>query len=148
MKESFDYKEVPEGYAHCLNTQCPCSSDCLRYKIGAIVSDDTTHIKVVNPKYVKKQKECPYFQPDELVCYAYGISHLYDGLLHTTYIKIKKALREYFGHNAYYRIYNKIYPVKAKDQAFIRELFQKEGVEFEPVFDEYIERYDFFSSEE
>lgn len=143
MKKDFDYKEVPQGYLHCLDAECPHSSECLRFKIGAIVNEFVTDFSIVNPKYVEKQEECPYFQPDELVRYACGISHLYDGLLHTTYVKIKKKVHDYFGHTQYYRIQNKTRLITPKDQAVIREIFNEEGMSTVPVYDEYFENYDF-----
>ena len=30
--KEFDYDSVPQGFAHCLNEQCPQSADCLRRK--------------------------------------------------------------------------------------------------------------------
>lgn len=145
MKEYLDYKEVPRGYLHCLNAGCIRSADCLRFKAGAIADEDITSFSILNPAYAKKQNECHFFQSDEKVRYAYGISHLYDGLLHTIYIKLKKAVYNHFGHNTYYRIYRKEYPLRPQDQAAIRKLFLKEGIETEPVYDEYVERYEFQS---
>ncbi len=120
------------------------ASGCLRFKAGAHVSKDVPYFSIINAAYAGEQKECRYFQPDCLVRYALGINHLYDNLPHTKYSKIKKAIHDHFGHTHYYRIYNKQRPIKPEDQAFIRELFIKEGIETEPLFDEYTERYDFF----
>ncbi len=144
MNEKFDYKEVPDGYLHCLNAQCVKSSDCLRFKAGTHVSNEVKYFLIINAANANEQKECSYFQPDRLVRCALGITHLYDNLPHTKYTKIKKAIHDHFGHSHYYRIYNKKYFIKPEDQVFIRELFVKEGIESEPLFDEYIERYDFF----
>jgi hypothetical protein len=148
MKKDFDYKDVPQGYLHCLHAGCPRSADCLRFKVGAAVHEDIPYFSILNPAYVTKQKECNFFQPDELVRCAYGISHLYDNLLHKQYLKIKKIIHDYLGHSHYYRVRNKLLPIKPEEQAFIRELFIKEGIETEPLFDEYVEHYDFsFSGE-
>lgn len=144
MRADFDYKEVPQDYIHCLNGQCPQSSDCLRFKIAAVASKEVPYFSTMNPVYVDEQKECPYFHPDLLIRYASGITRLYDDLTHIKYVKIKKAIHNYLGHSRYYRIYNKLLFIKPEEQDFIRELFIKENVGAEPLFDEYVERYDFF----
>lgn len=143
MKERFDYKEVPEYYLHCLHAQCPRSSDCLRYKAAVLAGKEVAYFKTVNPVWADEQEECRYFHPARLTRYASGITRLYNDLPHTKYLKIKKIVHNYFGHTHYYRIYNKLRFIKPEDQTFIRELFMKEGIETEPLFDEYVEKYDF-----
>ncbi|MDH8701212.1 hypothetical protein M2138_000551 [Dysgonomonadaceae bacterium PH5-43] len=144
MKEEFDYKEVPQSYVHCLNAVCKKSDSCLRFKVGQAIPDEVSVFKIVNPSPVNKsESECRYFEPIKKLRYALGISHLYDDLPHTKYNRIKKAIHRYLEHNRYYRIYNKEYLITPEQQEFIRDLFRKEGIEKEPVFDEYIERYNF-----
>ncbi len=147
MKENFDYKEVPQNYLHCLNTSCSRASDCLRFRVGTCVDKETSYFTIVNPTH-SAEKACTYFQLDSLIRYAVGITHLYERLPLEKYRKIKKLIHNYFGHSHYYRIYNKLRFINPRDQAFIRELFIKEGIEFEPAFDDYVERYDFFHVEE
>ena len=146
MKENFDYNEVPQNYLHCLNASCRYSADCLRFKIGTLVNNKVASFAIVNPAYIAEQEECLYFQPDSLIRYAFGITHLYDNLPHTLYPKIKKQIYNHFGHSYYYRIRKKILPIKPEDQDFIRKLFIKAGIDAEPVFDEYREQYDFFQN--
>lgn len=143
MEKNFNYKNAPQGYLHCLNESCEKSSECLRYQVGKYIDNDTPYHRLINNAYVIKHKKCDYFQVDELLRHAYGITHLYDNLPHNKYQKIKKAVHEYFGHAYYYLIYNKLRPVKPKDQDFIREQFLKAGIKEEPLFDEYREEYDF-----
>ena len=144
MKEKFNDNDVPQNYAHCLNAQCSCAADCLRFQVGSYALNDVSHFTIVNPTY-NAEKGCPFFQIKHTIRFASGITHLYDELTHEKYRKIKKSVYNYFGHSQYYRIYNKKRLIEPDDQAFIRNLFAREGIANEPLFDEYIERYDFFS---
>ena len=38
--KEFDYDSVPQGFAHCLNEQCPQSADCLRRKAALHIPTD------------------------------------------------------------------------------------------------------------
>lgn len=116
MKENFTYRDVPKGYLHCQNAECSRSSECLRFKAGSIVNESAESISIVNPQYVEKQKKCKYFQLNQPVRFAYGISHLYDDLSHTKYPKIKKAIHDYFGHDYYLSDFDKeVKRIKGKD---------------------------------
>ena len=144
MNDDFNYKQVPRNYTHCLNAQCPRSADCLHFLVTRHVDKETRYFSVVNPAYVAEQKECPYFQPDRLIRFAIGITHLFDNLPHTKAVKIKKTMYSYFGRNAYYRTLHKQRLIKPEEQDFIRQTFVKEGVAEQPAFDEYIDQYVWF----
>ncbi|MDL2223715.1 DUF6078 family protein [Bacteroidales bacterium OttesenSCG-928-M06] len=143
MKKDINYKEVPRNFLHCLNTECNQAKDCLRFKVGIAANEDVPHYSMINPAYVKKQGTCRFFEPVTIVRYALGITHLYDNLPHTKYLRIKTAIHKYLEHNRYYRIYNRLYLITPEQQEFIRDVFRKEGIETEPIFDEYIEQYNF-----
>ena len=51
--KEFDYDSVPQGFAHCLNEQCPQSADCLRRKAALHIPTDCQFIKIVNPTLLK-----------------------------------------------------------------------------------------------
>ena len=89
MKEDFNYKEVPNGYAHCLNAQCPRSADCLRFLFALHVDNETPTFSVINPAYVAEQEGCPYFRSECLVRFAVGITHMFDNLPYTKTVKKK-----------------------------------------------------------
>lgn len=143
MEQNFDYGQVPRHYLHCQNAPCPLSADCLRFRAGLHIDKETPHFSIVNPAYVAGlEGECPYFRRDRLIRFAAGITHLYDTLPHAKALKIKQTIGSHFERNAYYRIRNKQRLIKPGEQAFIRQVFKDEGIEEEPVFDQYIERYD------
>lgn len=142
MDSNFDYKEVPKNYTHCLNEQCVRSADCLRFKVAHYADKDIGSFLTVNPIYAANGEECRYFQPDLMTRFASGIKHLLDNLPHTKAVKIKDILYKHFGLNTFYRIQNKKRLIKPEEQDYIREVFLKEGIEEEPVFDEYVDKYD------
>ena len=53
--KEFDYDSVPQGFAHCLNEQCPQSADCLRRKAALHIPTDCQFIKIVNPTNTPKR---------------------------------------------------------------------------------------------
>ena len=142
MKENFDYTEVPKNYLHCQNAQCPRTADCLHFLVACHINNETPYFSVVNPAYVVEQRECPFFRPDHLVRFALGITYLFDNLSHAKAVKIKQLLYNHFPQSTFYRIRNKQRLIKPEEQDFIRQVFIKESIEEEPVFDKYVDRYD------
>ena len=49
---------------------------------------------------------------------------------------------EHFGRNAYYRFRRKEQLITPSEQKYIRQLFRKKGITDEPIYDEYVERYE------
>jgi len=141
MTDNFNYKEVPGNYAHCLNEQCPRAYECLRFQVAQYANANKTSFLVINPKHIASQKECSHFRPVQLVRHAVGITHLFDNLPYSKTNQIKRQIQRYFERNHYYRIYRKERYINPEGQDFIRELFRKEGILEEPVFDEYIDTY-------
>jgi hypothetical protein len=141
MKENFNYKDVPANYMHCLNSQCPRSADCLRFQVALRVDRDTTSFAVVNPAYVASRQECPFFQLDRLTRFASGMKHLFDNVPYAKAIEVRDTLCSHFERNTYYRIRNKSRLITPEEQAIIRQIFRDAGIQEEPVFDEYLEQY-------
>lgn len=142
MKENFNYQNVPDTFLHCLHAQCPRSSDCLRFLVAAHVDQDKTHFSIVNPGYVAVREECRFFHPARLNRFALGMTHLFDNLPYAKARKIRTMLYNYFDRSIFYRIRNKKRLISPEEQDFIQQVFRGEGIEEEPVFDEYIEQYD------
>ena len=142
MNKDFDYKEVPSTYLHCLQEQCPRSAECLRFQVTLHIDPDIPHFLVINPGYIAgKEEKCLYFRPDCKICFAVGITHIFDNIPHTKAVRLKNILYSHFGRSMYYRIRNKERFMKPDEQVFIRETFKKEGIQEEPVFDKYIYQY-------
>ena len=141
MNKNFNYKEVPKNYMHCLNAQCLQSAHCLRFKAARHAGQATASFLVVNPAHVANADECQFFQSAHFVQFARGITHLLNNLPHAQHIKIKRSLYNHFNKNVFYRILNKQRLIKPEEQEFIRQLFIQEEIAEEPVFDEYVELY-------
>ncbi|MDH6306389.1 hypothetical protein M2459_000376 [Parabacteroides sp. PF5-5] len=142
MKENFNYKDVPWDYLHCLNAQCPRSADCLRFQVTLHTDQDRSSFSIVNPAYVAAREECPFFHLDRLTHFALGMRRLFDKVPHAKALKIRNILYHHFERSMYYRIRNKVRLITPKEQAFIRQVFLNEGIQEEPVFDEYVDQYD------
>lgn len=142
MDENFNYEQVPKNYLHCQHAQCQRSADCLRFLAASRINSSVSSFSIVNPAYVAGKAECPYFKPGQLIRFASGITHLFDNLPHTKAIKVRRIICNHFGKNTYYRFRSKERLIKPEEQDFIREVFVKENVEEEPLFDRYIDRYD------
>ncbi|NDV58237.1 DUF6078 family protein [Bacteroides sp. 519] len=143
MKKDFNYKDVPQTYPHCLHAQCPQAQKCLRFYVAQHADEETQTFPLINPNYLNgKEESCPYFQLNVLTRFASGITHLFDDLPHAKAVKIKQIIYNYFKRNMYYRILNKERLIKLDEEAFIRGVFKKEGIDTEPVFDEYVYKYD------
>lgn len=143
MEKNFDYNTVPKTYLHCLNAHCPHAAECLRYQVSLYATPETAIISVLNPTHVAgKEKKCSYFQPDRLLRFALGITHLLDKLPHTEALRLKQEIYNHFQRNMYYRIYNKERLIHPKEQEYIRQLFLRNGIKEEPAFDEYVDKYD------
>ena len=142
MNENFDYQAVPKNYTHCLNAQCPQSAHCLRFEVARHAGQATASFLVVNPAHVANAGECRFFRPVHFVRFAKGITRLLNNLPHTQHVKIKRILLNHFNKNVFYLILNKQRLIRPEEQEFIRQLFVQEEIAEEPVFDEYIEQYD------
>ena len=122
--KEFDYDSVPQGFAHCLNEQCPQSADCLRRKAALHIPTDCQFIKIVNPTYTPEMNaKCPYYRSGETVRFACGVAHLYDNLPHNAAVAIKESL------------------LNPKDQAFVRQTFRRYGITSEPAYDDFVDKY-------
>lgn len=142
MKGDFDYKEVPKNYLHCVHSSCKRSGECLRFLVTRHADPKIHRIYIVNPTSLTGNNDgCAHFQPDELTCFGWGITHLFDNIPYKKALKIKRILCNGLERNTFYRIQRKERQINPNEIVFIRELFKKEGIEEEPTFDELIYKY-------
>lgn len=85
---------------------------------------------------------CPFFKADKKDRYALGITHLLDDLPHNKAIAIKRAMNENFSKGTFYRIQKKERLIAPNEQNIIRQIFIQYGIHADPLFDKYIEQYD------
>ena len=144
MKPDFDYSEVPYAFAHCFNTKCPRAAKCLRYLVTSYIPLQLTVVCVVNPALTASQEvePCSFFIPDRMKRYASGITHLLDKIPHAEALVIKREIYKFLGRNMYYRIKKHERLATPAQQEHIRQIFLNHGIKEEPVYDTYVEKYD------
>lgn len=143
MKPDFDYRSVPNNFVHCLNKECPEAAYCLRRQVTLRLPSDQGVIAVLSPLFEHPRGEsCPYFKSDELKRFALGMTHLLDNIPHRQAVGIRKQMIARFERNTFYRCWSKKRLIRPDEQQIIRQIFLDNGITSEPVYDEYIEQYD------
>ncbi len=143
MELESKYESVPYNFAYCLNAQCKHSTKCLRYLVSKQLTPKRTTFSIVNPDCTTPQADtCPFFKADKEKRYALGITHLLDDLPHNKAIAIKRAMNANFSKGTLYRIQKKERSITPAEQNIIRHIFIQYGIHADPLFDEYIEQYD------
>ena len=143
MTPDFDYSEVPFGFNYCLNKSCKQASTCLRYRLYTHIPAACQTIRIINPVSAATIDDvCPFFMPDKKVRYALGITHLLDHVPYSDAVSIKRQMLAHFKQATYYRCRRKERMLDPSEQEYIRKLFVSKGIKELPVYDEYIEKYD------
>ena len=84
---------------------------------------------------------CRYFKADRMAVYGLGISRMFDDLNYRKAIAVRRQVYYYFGRSMFYRILHKERHVTPSEQEHIRQIFVNNGIDTEPVYDEYQEEY-------
>ncbi|WP_455672702.1 DUF6078 family protein [Phocaeicola sp.] len=144
MENDFDYSLVPAGYAFCMNARCSQASECLLHQLYLHVPHHVKYIRVVNPlqSVLTGENACPYFKADVPVRFAVGMKHLFDTVPHKDALVLRDQLMGHFGHNLYYRYWREERMFSPAEQEYVAKLFRNRGITAPPVFDAYVERYD------
>lgn len=143
MKPNFEYNLVPYNFHHCFNAQCLHATDCLRHQVSLHIPPEREAVTIINPARTTPSKDgCPYFMPDRLGRFALGITHLFDTMPHADAIIIKQQMIDHFKTHTYYRYFRKERLITPSGQQYIRQLFLNRGLTEEPVYDEFVEQYD------
>lgn len=143
MKPDFDFNCVPNGFIHCFNDKCKYAEKCLRHQVALRIPDTCAVYTVINPAYkFPDDKECHYFKADQLKRFALGMSHIFDNISYHDAVIIRRQMKSYFEHSTYYRCMRRERLVTPAEQAYIQKLFLSYGIKEEPVYDEYLEKYE------
>lgn len=84
----------------------------------------------------------PFFQITNQKRIALGITNLLDNVPHKTALLLRRQMVEHFGKTLYYRFLRKENELLPEHQIFIKQLFEQNGINEEPVFDSYRESFD------
>ena len=132
---------MPRDFAHCLNAGCERAGECLRHRMALLMPAERGTVTIVNPRAVDPSgRDCAYFKPGQAVTYALGITRLLDDLPHAKSVIIKQQLIRHSGRTLYYRFRRKERAISPEDQKCTRQIFLRNGVREEPVFDSFVER--------
>lgn len=143
MKNEFDYQEVPYDFAHCFNTQCTQANNCLRRLAATNSTAIRKFLPIVNPACIPKEgDDCPFFKPKIKKQIALGISNLLDNVPHKTALELRRQMVGHFGKTLYYRFLRKENELLPEHQVFIKQLFEQNGINEEPVFDSCRDSFD------
>ena len=126
MKPEFNYESVPFDFSHCFCGQCKVADKCLRHQVALRIPEG---------------ENCRYFKADRMAVYGLGISRMFDDLNYRKAIAVRRQVYYYFGRSMFYRILHKERHVTPSEQEHIRQIFVNNGIDTEPVYDEYQEEY-------
>lgn len=140
-KAAFDYARIPHSFAHCFNNDCPRASECLRQLVAQYIPADVLTVTAVNPHSIDAEASCPHFLPQKKIRIAWGIKGLFDQVPHKEAIAMRRELIAHFSKTRYYRLQRKEQYLKPEEQEYIRQVFQKHGIEAGPAFEYYTEEY-------
>lgn len=143
MKADFDYNTVPYGFSHCFNAKCPRAKKCVRYLVTQYLLPTHLDISIINPARITDGgKGCIFFMADKVVTFASGTKHLLDNIPHKDALAIRLQLIRHFGQNNYYRFRSGKRLISPSEQKLIQRIFINTRISTTPVYDEYIEQYD------
>ena len=90
-----NYNEVPYGFMHCLEADCPMASHCLRQMAMQAVPKNQISVPIINPQLPEPSENCKYYRSDEPQVYGRG-------MLPSQYDTFRYRLIGKFGRNPYF----------------------------------------------
>lgn len=144
MKEMVDFKQIPEWWPLCGNSQCSRAQECMRHVAYTQAPQGVTRWLCLLPTAVK-DGECRFFQKNEMVMMARGFSNMLKSVASLDARHgIRMELTKYFGSKgSYYRYRNGERWMNPAQQQAVADVLHRHGVEAASLFDEYQEAYDY-----
>lgn len=143
MKKIFSFKEVPEGYHLCFNSECKRHGDCIRFLAGEHLPSVVMGGPCVYPN-AWKGGHCPYFKQTRIIHAAWGFRNLFKGLPTQDVQTLKARVTNYLGgpvQTFKYQHGEKLLTPEQQEQ--IRQFFVELGHTKDLVFDGFTFIYDF-----
>ena len=97
-----NYNEVPYGFMHCLEADCPMASHCLRQLAMQAVPKDQIGVLILNPQLPEPSDKCKYYRSDEPQVYGKGFQNMQKFMLPGQYDTFRYRLIGKFGRNPYF----------------------------------------------
>ena len=133
---------IPLNFTCCLCHDCPKAGSCLRHLAAEEWSARDSSFACINPKFRNVgTKDCIHFISTEKQRCAKGMKNIFDNLPLRAYKNIKNVLCSHFSRKRFYAMLKGESLIKPKEQEYIASIFRSEGVEEPPVFEEYVEEY-------
>lgn len=138
MSDTFDYAQVPHGFIHCLQAECPKAATCLRQMAYAHLPEQEKFLHVINPKQQLPRKDaCPYYLDAQPVRYARGfmrtINALPVGKLETFRIRLISR----FSQKIYYLTRKGERALSPEEQETVISIARQLGLQLDDYFDKY-----------
>ena len=97
-----NHKDVPYGFMHCLEADCPMAEHCLRQMAMQALPKDAMSVHILNPQIVKSSQKCKFYRSDEPQVYAKGFTNMQKQMLPGQYDTFRYRLIGKFGRNPYF----------------------------------------------
>ena len=97
--KKIDHKDVPYGFMHCINADCPMAEHCLRQMAMQALPKDEMSVRILNPQIVKPSEKCKFFRSDEPQVYGRGFTNMQKQMLPGQYDTFRYRLQGKFGRN-------------------------------------------------
>ena len=97
-----NYNEVPYGFMHCLEADCPMASHCLRQLAMQAVPKDQIGVLILNPQLPEPSDKCKYYRSDEPQVYGKGFQNMQKYMLPGQYDTFRYRLIGKFGRTSYF----------------------------------------------
>lgn len=97
-----NYNEVPYGFMHCLEADCPMASHCLRHMAMQAVPKNQISVPIINPQLPEQSENCRFYRSDEPQVYARGFTNMQKQMLPSQYDTFRYRLIGKFGRNPYF----------------------------------------------
>ena len=137
LNKDFNFENVPNGWALCFNENCKMKDICLRFMAARFAPADMIVANCVTP-HALKGDECRKYVAERYDTEAWGMSHLFDGVKHDDFARMRDAIYSMLGRRNYYRYNNGERMLNVKQQQQISDLFRRNGYQQAPTYDHYV----------
>ena len=97
-----NYKDVPYGFMHCLEADCPMAEHCLRQMAMQALPKDAIGVLILNPQITESSEKCKFYRSDEPQVYGRGFKNMQKQMLPGQYDTFRYRLIGKFGRNPYF----------------------------------------------
>ena len=97
-----NHKDVPYGFMHCLEADCPMAEHCLRQMAMQALPKDAIGVLILNPQITESSEKCKFYRSDEPQVYGRGFKNMQKQMLPGQYDTFRYRLIGKFGRNPYF----------------------------------------------